>query len=121
MLFLGDRRWAPNQEAYLELLTMWPDIARGIEGAELAIVGAADPNAEHRTLPDGATDYGFVDDLDAFLAQWKVRHPTHCLRTVSIHNGVPSKRAMIGRRSSVPLRVRPLARRASGSRPLSPP
>lgn len=68
LLFLGDRRWAPNQEAYLELLTMWPDIARGIEGAELAIVGAADPNAERPALPDGVTDYGFVDDLDAFLA-----------------------------------------------------
>ena len=43
---------------------MWPDIARGIEGAELAIVGAADPNAERPALPDGVTDYGFVDDLD---------------------------------------------------------
>ena len=68
LLFLGDRRWIPNQDAYLELLGLWPRIARGIEGAQLAVVGAADPNAKRQELPDGVEDFGFVDDLDGFLA-----------------------------------------------------
>jgi len=68
LLFLGDRRWAPNHDAYVELLALWPRIAAGIEGAELAIVGAPDPTASSPPLPDGVSDLGFVDDLDAFVA-----------------------------------------------------
>ena len=68
LVFLGDRRWAPNQEAYETILKWWPRIAKGIEGAQLYIVGAADPNAKARPLPQGAHDLGFVDDLAGLLA-----------------------------------------------------
>lgn len=67
LVFLGDRKWSPNQEAYELLVTWWPDIARGIEGAELRIVGSPDPDRTV-SLPDGVEDLGFVDDLDAFLS-----------------------------------------------------
>lgn len=68
LLFLGDRRWAPNQEAFLEAVELWPDIAKGVEGAELVVVGAADPNAKAPQLPDGVRDLGFVDDLAGLLS-----------------------------------------------------
>lgn len=67
LLFLGDRRWAPNQEAFLEILDLWPRIADGIEGAELVVVGAADPEADVPFLPQGARDLGFVEDLEGLL------------------------------------------------------
>lgn len=67
LLFLGDRRWAPNQNAFLELLGLWPQIAKGIEGAELAVVGAADPSAKAPALPEGVRDLGFIGDLETFL------------------------------------------------------
>ena len=67
LVFLGDRQWPPNQEAFEILLQWWPDIARGIDGAELCIVGSPDTSAKQRDLPDGVRDLGFVDDLDAFL------------------------------------------------------
>ncbi|SFA53095.1 Glycosyl transferases group 1 [Rhodococcoides kroppenstedtii] len=67
LVFLGDRKWPPNQQAYERLLRLWPDIARGIPGAELRIVGSPDPT---RTVApvDGVEDLGFVDDLDEFLS-----------------------------------------------------
>lgn len=68
LVFLGDRRWGPNQDACEKLLEFWPRIARGIEGAQLYIVGAADPEAKARPLPPGAHDLGFVDDLAGLLA-----------------------------------------------------
>ena len=66
LVFLGDRKWAPNQEAFETLLDWWPDIARGIDGAELCIVGSPGPGAAP-LLPEGVRDLGFVDDLDGFL------------------------------------------------------
>ncbi|MBT0565932.1 glycosyltransferase [Williamsia sp. CHRR-6] len=68
LVFVGDRRWGPNQEAFELILRWWPQISAGIAGAELFIVGAADPAAPTPSLPDGVTDVGFVDDLDGFLA-----------------------------------------------------
>ncbi len=68
LLFLGDRRWAPNQEAFFQLLQWWPRIADGIAGAELCIVGAADPDQPAPRLPAGVRELGFVEDLDGFLA-----------------------------------------------------
>lgn len=67
LVFFGDRQWPPNQEAFEILLGWWPDIARGIDDAELCIVGSPDPSAKPIELPDGVRDLGFVDDLDAFL------------------------------------------------------
>lgn len=67
LVFLGDRQWSPNQEAFERLLTWWPDIARGIDGAELRIVGSRGPGRPV-PLPPGVEDLGFVDDLDAFLS-----------------------------------------------------
>lgn len=66
LVFFGDRQWPPNQ-AFEILLGWWPDIARGIDDAELCIVGSPDPSAKPIELPDGVRDLGFVDDLDAFL------------------------------------------------------
>ncbi|MET0452053.1 MAG: glycosyltransferase [Mycobacterium sp.] len=68
LVFLGDRRWAPNQEAFETLVRRWPRISEGIDGARLFVVGARDPEARPVELPDGMEDLGFVDDLTAFLA-----------------------------------------------------
>jgi hypothetical protein len=67
LVFLGDRRWRPNQEASETVTKWWPRIAEGID-ASLYIVGAPDPTAKQLPLPHGVHDVGFVDDLDAFLA-----------------------------------------------------
>lgn len=65
LLLLGDRTWAPNQQAYAELVAVWPRIAEGIAGAELVVVGR--PGEPVGPLPDGVSDLGFVDDLDAVV------------------------------------------------------
>lgn len=67
LVFLGDRRWAPNQDAFEQILEWWPRIASGIPEAELCIVGAAHAN-QVRELPEGVSDLGFVDDLGAFMS-----------------------------------------------------
>ncbi|ALG85851.1 glycosyltransferase [Gordonia phthalatica] len=68
LLFLGDRRWAPNADAAELLIEWWPAIADGIAGAELVLVGAPDPDRPLPPLPDGVRDLGFVDDLGTALA-----------------------------------------------------
>lgn len=68
LVFMGDRAWPPNLEAFELLLTWWPDIARGIDGAELRIIGSPGPGTSRTALPEGANDVGFVADLDAFLS-----------------------------------------------------
>ena len=68
LVFLGDRRWAPNQEAFETMIDWWPRIAEGIPDAELCVVGARDPEAPVRPLPAGMADLGFVDDLEGMLA-----------------------------------------------------
>lgn len=67
LVFLGDRRWPPNQEAYETTIKLWPRIAEGLD-ASLYIVGAPDPKADKLALPPGVHDVGFVDDLDGLLA-----------------------------------------------------
>jgi polysaccharide biosynthesis protein PslH len=67
LVFMGDRRWAPNQEAFETLIDWWPRIAAGIEGATLCVVGARDAEATVRPLPPSMTDLGFVDDLEGLL------------------------------------------------------
>jgi glycosyltransferase involved in cell wall biosynthesis len=68
LVCLGMREWAPNQEAFLEALRLWPRIADGISDAELCIVGSKKRGAKDPAYPAGVRDLGFVADLDGFLA-----------------------------------------------------
>lgn len=70
LVLLGNRTWPPNSEAVDHIVRLWPRIADGVPDAELWLVGrpmrgvvAADD------LPAGVTDFGFVDDVDAVLAE----------------------------------------------------
>jgi glycosyltransferase involved in cell wall biosynthesis len=67
---LGDRTWAPNEQAWRRMLALWPEISAGVPGAELVAIGqpSGTSASSERALPDGATDLGFVDDLQAALA-----------------------------------------------------
>ncbi len=65
LVFVGERAWPPNHQAFLRLLEWWPQISDGIADAELLVVGNRHKEA---LLPDGVIDLGFVDDLDAVLA-----------------------------------------------------
>lgn len=67
LVLMGTRDWPPNQEAFEEALRLWPMIARGIEGAELCVIGAKAAKAAEPTYPPGVRDLGFVDDLPGFL------------------------------------------------------
>ncbi|MDA4108965.1 glycosyltransferase [Mycolicibacterium holsaticum] len=67
LVFMGLRDWPPNQEAFLCALRLWPRIAAGIPGAELAVIGKKKPGAPDPVYPEGVRDLGFVDDLAAFL------------------------------------------------------
>lgn len=67
LVFLGDRSWPPNQEAFQLLLQWWPEISTGIAGAELLVIGKPAGPAPKQALPAGMQDLGFVDDLDAVL------------------------------------------------------
>ncbi|MGV9669273.1 glycosyltransferase [Gordonia sp. NPDC003504] len=68
LVFMGTRGWPPNQEAFLEALRLWPEISKGIAGAELCVIGAAKYGATPPPLPDGVRDLGFVDDISALLS-----------------------------------------------------
>ncbi|MHA3023235.1 glycosyltransferase [Mycobacterium sp. BMJ-28] len=68
LVLMGTRDWAPNQEAFLEALRLWPRICEGIPGAELCVIGAKHSTAPDPQYPSGVRDLGFVDDLPAFLA-----------------------------------------------------
>lgn len=67
LVFLGDRTWPPNQEAFELLARWWPKIAQGIPGAELLVIGKRDPASRVRDLPQGMRDIGFAPDLDEVL------------------------------------------------------
>lgn len=67
LVFLGDRTWPPNHEAFVLLASWWPEISAGIEDAELVVIGKRDPAATYPAIPAGMRDLGFVDDLDAEL------------------------------------------------------
>jgi hypothetical protein len=64
LVFVGERAWPPNQQAFETLLQWWPDISRGIDGAELCVVGN---RVRTLPMPAGVQDLGFVPDIDAFL------------------------------------------------------
>ena len=68
LVLMGTRDWAPNQEAFLDALRLWPKIADGIEDAELCVIGAKKTGTPDATYPAGVRDLGFVDDLHGFLA-----------------------------------------------------
>lgn len=67
LVFLGDRTWPPNEVGAAQARAWWPEISAGIEGAELAVVGKPGRNEPTRPTP-GIIEHGFVDDLDALLA-----------------------------------------------------
>jgi glycosyltransferase involved in cell wall biosynthesis len=67
LVFMGSRDWPPNQEGFLHALRLWPRIADGIPDAELHVVGAKKTGVKDPVYPDGVRDFGFVDDLTAFL------------------------------------------------------
>ncbi len=67
LVLMGTRDWPPNQEAFEEALRLWPQIAEGIDGAELCVIGAKAAKAPEPEYPAGVRDLGFVDDLPAFL------------------------------------------------------
>jgi glycosyltransferase involved in cell wall biosynthesis len=67
LVFVGDRTWPPNAEACALLVRWWPEIADGIDGAELKLVGKPGGRGPGR-LPDSVEDLGFVDDLEGLLA-----------------------------------------------------
>jgi polysaccharide biosynthesis protein PslH len=67
LVFVGSRDWPPNQEGFLHALRLWPRIADGIPDAELHVVGAKKTGVKDPVYPDGVRDFGFVDDLTAFL------------------------------------------------------
>lgn len=67
LVLMGTRDWPPNQEAFEEALRLWPQIAAGIDGAELCVIGARNSKAPVPQYPSGVRDLGFVDDLVAFL------------------------------------------------------
>ncbi len=66
LVFLGDRSWPPNDEAFRLLLQWWPAIRDGVPDAELYIVGKRGPGKQPE-LPEDVVDLGFADDLDALL------------------------------------------------------
>ncbi|MCF6385472.1 glycosyltransferase family 4 protein [Mycobacterium sp. MBM] len=68
LVLMGTRDWPPNQEAFRTALRLWPQIAAGIPGAELCVIGARHAKAKAPHYPDGVRDLGFVDDLAGFLA-----------------------------------------------------
>jgi hypothetical protein len=67
LVFMGGRDWPPNQEAFLYALRLWPRIAAGIPDAELCVIGAKKSGAKDPVYPDGVREFGFVEDLPAFL------------------------------------------------------
>lgn len=67
LVFLGDRTWPPNAEAADLVRAWWPEIAAGIPGAELVVVGSP-ARGERTTGQPGIRELGFVDDLPGMLA-----------------------------------------------------
>ena len=69
LVLLGNRTWPPNAEAVDHIVRLWPRIADGVRDAELWLVGRRPHGAVAGDLPAGVTDFGFVDDVDAVLAE----------------------------------------------------
>lgn len=62
LIFLGDRRWPPNQEAFRRLVRLWPRIRLKCPNAELIIVGRR--LGRRVQVAPGMRDLGFVASLD---------------------------------------------------------
>jgi polysaccharide biosynthesis protein PslH len=69
LVLLGNRTWPPNADAVDQIVRLWPRIADGVRDAELWLVGPRPRGADAGDLPTGVTDLGFVDDVDAVLAE----------------------------------------------------
>jgi len=67
LVMLGHRGWGPNAAAAETIVRLWPAIREGIPDAELVLVGPP-PAGPAAPLPDGVTDLGLVEDVDAVLA-----------------------------------------------------
>ena len=68
LIFLGDRRWRPNQRAYESLLRLWPAIQRKVPSARLLVIGQrASARSVDRDLPEGVRDIGYVESLEDIL------------------------------------------------------
>ncbi|MEO6472286.1 MAG: glycosyltransferase [Aeromicrobium sp.] len=67
LVFFGDRRWPPNQEAYETIIRWWPAISKGLDDAELYVVGMPGSTLVKSQDPS-IHELGFVEDLDALLA-----------------------------------------------------
>ena len=63
LVFLGDRTWPPNQEAFELLTRWWPRIAQGIPGAELLVIGKPHPASTVSGLPARIRDIAVAQDL----------------------------------------------------------
>ncbi|MEZ2388354.1 glycosyltransferase [bacterium RCC_150] len=68
LVFLGDRRWPPNEEAAKRAVKLWPEISNGISGARLLLIGKQASGSRRHTLPSGVEDLKFVEDLDGLLS-----------------------------------------------------
>lgn len=67
LVMLGHRGWGPNAAAAETIVRLWPAIRQGIPDAELVLVGPP-PAGPAAPLPEGVTDLGLVEDVDAVLA-----------------------------------------------------
>ncbi len=68
LLFIGWGNWPPNRQAARLIRECWPSIRRGIDGAELWIVGG-DGTSGGSAPDDSVKELGFVPDVDAVMEQ----------------------------------------------------
>lgn len=71
-LFLGDRTWGPNQEAFRELLRMWPKIHKRVPSSKLLIAGKPGKGEQGIHIPDGVEVCGYVEDLAGLMNHSRV-------------------------------------------------
>jgi glycosyltransferase involved in cell wall biosynthesis len=111
LVFLGDRTWPPNAEAADLIRSWWPEIAAGIPGAELIVVGQS-ARGERMYARPGITELGFVEDLPSLLSTCRglaapirtgggvrvkiLEAASHGLPVVSTTVGVGSLRKLFG-------------------------
>ncbi len=107
-VFVGDRRWPPNAEAFSRLRALWPRIAKAVPRARLLVVGHPAPR-ERRPAEPSVETLGFVEDLEAV---W--RSAAVLLAPVSIGGGVRVK-VLDAARHGVPVVGTPAAIGATSS------
>jgi hypothetical protein len=84
LVMLGNRQWSPNARAAERILAWWPEIAAGVPGAELWLIGAR-PAGPAIDMP-GVVDHGEVDDVATMLASCRAM-----VAPVSVGGGVRVK------------------------------